>query len=86
MTDIKYYFPGITLIALAVIIVAFPDVLVAMIAATIIFAGAVALYTGHMIRKGFDEQTLIYLVQLLIHSSWSSQFLDGGMIDFKMEQ
>ena len=60
MTAIKYYFPGITLIALAVIIVAFPEVLIAMIAATIIFAGAVALYIGHMIRKGLDEQVYMY--------------------------
>lgn len=60
MTDIKYYFPGITLIALAVIIVAFPEVLVAMIAVTIIFAGAVALYLGHMIRKGLDDQVYMH--------------------------
>ena len=55
MKDIKYYFPGITLIAIAVIIVAFPEVLIAMIAATIIFVGAIALYIGHKMRKGFDE-------------------------------
>jgi len=55
MKDIKYYFPGITLIARAVIIVAFPQILIAMIAATIIFASVLALYIGHMMRKGFDE-------------------------------
>ena len=60
MSDIKYYFPGVTLIALAAIIVAFPEVLIAMIAATVIFAGAVALYIGHMIRKGFDEQLYMH--------------------------
>ena len=55
MNDIKYYFPGISLITIAVIIVAFPEVLIAMIAATIIFAGVIALYIGHKMRKGFDE-------------------------------
>jgi len=60
MKDIQYYIPGIALIALAVIIVAFPEVLVAMIAATIIFAGAVALYAGHMLRKGFDGQVSMH--------------------------
>jgi hypothetical protein len=81
LTDLKYYFPGITLIALAVIIVAFPEVLVAMIAATIIFAGAVALYIGHMIRKGFDEQTCMqgsafdkFLVGQPIFRRWYDRF------------
>lgn len=55
MRDLKYYVPGITLIAIAVIIVAFPEILIAMIAATIIFAGVIALYIGHKVRKGFDE-------------------------------
>jgi len=59
MENIKYYFPGITLIAIAVIIVAFPEVLIAMIAATIIFAGAIALYIGHKVRKGLDEFSYI---------------------------
>ena len=55
MKNTKYYFPGMTLIALAAIIVAFPEILIVMIAATIIFAGAIALYIGHMMRKGLDE-------------------------------
>ena len=59
MTDIKYYLPGITLITIAVIIVAFPEILIAMIAATIIFAGAIALYIGHKMRKGIDEFSYI---------------------------
>ena len=81
MTDIKYYFPGIALIALAVIIVAFPEVLVAMIAATIIFAGAIALYIGHMVRKGFDEQTYMHgsafdkiLIDQPIFRRWHGRF------------
>jgi len=59
MKDIKYYFPGITLIAIAIIIVAFPQILIAMIAATIIFAGVMALYIGHIMRKGFDKSGYI---------------------------
>ena len=60
MAGIKYYFPGMTLMAMGIIIVAFPEVLVAMVAAAIIFAGAVTLYIGHMIRKGFDDQSDIH--------------------------
>ena len=60
MNDIKYYCPGIALIAIAVIIVAFPEILIAMIAATIIVAGAIALYIGHMMRKGFNEGRYIH--------------------------
>lgn len=81
MTDIKYYFPGIILIALAVVIVAFPEVLVGMIAATIIFAGVIALYTGHVIRKGFDEQTYMhgsafdtFLIDQPIFRRWYGRF------------
>ena len=81
MTNIKYYFPGITLITLAVIIVAFPEVLVAMIAATIIFAGAIALYIGHMLRKGFDEQSYMhgsafdkFLIDQPIFRRWYGRF------------
>ena len=81
MKDLKYYFPGITLIALAVIIVAFPEVLVAMIAATIIFAGAIALYIGHVVRKGVDGQTYMhrsafdaFLIDQPIFRRWYGRF------------
>ena len=50
MQSLKYYLPGIMLILGALVIVAFPEVLVAMVAATIIFAGMGALYLGHMIK------------------------------------
>ena len=60
MRDIKYYFPGITLVAIAVIIVAFPEILIAMIAATILFAGTLALYLGHKVRKGSNGFTLTH--------------------------
>ena len=81
MYDIKYYFPGITLIAIAVIIVAFPEILIAMIAATIIFAGAIALYVGHMMRKGFDELGYIngsafdkFLIDRPLFRRWCNRF------------
>ena len=77
MKDIRYYFPGITLIAIAVIIVSFPQVLIAMISATIIFAGGVALYIGHKMRKGFDEFSYIrgsnfdkFLIDQPLFSRW----------------
>ena len=81
MKDIKYYFPGITLIAIAVIIVAFPEILIAMIAATIIFAGAIALYIGHKMRKGLDEFSYIngstfdkFLIDQPIFRRWYYRF------------
>ena len=81
MTDIKYYFPGITLIAMGIIIVAFPEVLIAIIAATILFAGAVSLYIGHRIRKGFDDQVYMngssfdkFLIGQPIFRRWYTRF------------
>ena len=50
MRSLKYYLPGILLILGAFVIVAFPEILVAMVAATIIFAGLGALYLGHMAK------------------------------------
>lgn len=77
MRDLKYYLPGITLIAIAVIIVAFPVILIAMIAATIIFAGVIALYIGHKVRKGFDEFSYVngsafdkFLIEQPIFRRW----------------
>ncbi len=55
MANLKYYFPGISLIIMAIIIVVFPQILVAMIAATILLAGVASLYIGHKMRRGFDE-------------------------------
>jgi hypothetical protein len=55
MKNIKYYFPGLSLITVALIIVAFPQILIALIGATIICVGFVALYIGHMLRKGLYE-------------------------------
>ena len=55
MKDMRYYCPGISLITVAIIIVAFPQILIALIGATIICAGILALYIGHVMRKSFDE-------------------------------
>ena len=50
-----YYAPGSILILIAIMIVAFPEILVALVAASIIMAGVGALYIGHMIRKSESE-------------------------------
>jgi hypothetical protein len=55
MKDMRYYFPGISLITVAIIIIAFPQILIALLGATIICVGLLALYIGHMLRKGFDQ-------------------------------
>ena len=77
MRDLKYYYPGTILITVAVIIVAFPEILIAMIAATILTAGGVALYIGHKMRKGFDEFSYIngsafdkFLIEQPIFRRW----------------
>ena len=51
MGNLKYYIPGILLILIAIMIVAFPEILVALVAAAIIMAGIGALVVGHVIRK-----------------------------------
>jgi len=55
MRGIKYYFPGIALIILAVMIFAFPEVLVAFVTALVIILGIGALYVGHQKRKSRFE-------------------------------
>ena len=51
MGNLKYYLPGIILILIAIIIVAIPEILIALLAASIIMAGIGALYIGHRVRK-----------------------------------
>ncbi|MDY6950481.1 MAG: hypothetical protein SWE60_03140 [Thermodesulfobacteriota bacterium] len=51
MGSLKYYTPGIVLILMAVMVVAFPEILVALVAAAIIMVGIGALCVGHLIRK-----------------------------------
>ena len=55
MRNLKYYFPGGLLIFMAVMIVAVPEILVALISASIIMVGIGTLYIGHMIRKSEME-------------------------------
>ena len=51
MKNLKYYIPGTALILLSILIIAMPEILVALVAATILTAGLVALHVGHIIKK-----------------------------------
>ena len=51
MTLLRFYFPGIVLILTAVLILAVPEILVAMVSALILIMGFIALVVGHGIRK-----------------------------------
>ena len=55
MANFRFYFPGITLILIAIAIIAVPEILVAFIAAAIIVAGMALLYIGHIARKSEIE-------------------------------
>jgi Flp pilus assembly protein TadB len=51
MSDFRFYFPGVTLILIAIAIIAVPEILVAFIAAAIIMIGIALLYMGHIARR-----------------------------------
>ena len=51
MGNIKYYLPGSILILMALLIVAVPEILIALVAASMIMLGVGALYLGHLLRK-----------------------------------
>jgi ABC-type transport system involved in cytochrome bd biosynthesis fused ATPase/permease subunit len=51
MGNLKYYLPGSILILMALLIVALPEVLIALVAASMIMLGVVGLYIGHAARK-----------------------------------
>jgi len=51
MKRLRFYLPGTLLILTAVLIIAFPAILVAMVSALILMAGFVALAVGHGIQK-----------------------------------
>ena len=55
MQSLKYYLPGIILILIAIMIVAVPEILIGLIAVSIIMAGIGALYIGHKVRKSEVE-------------------------------
>ncbi len=51
MNTVKYYLPGVLLIALAVMVMAVPEILVGMVASFIAVLGISALHIGHRIRR-----------------------------------
>ncbi|MEJ2170295.1 MAG: hypothetical protein P8X90_32745 [Desulfobacterales bacterium] len=51
MTFLRFYLPGIVLISAAVLILTFPEILVALVSALIMITGIIALVIGHGIRK-----------------------------------
>ena len=51
MHKINYYLPGALLILCGVLIAAFPEILIALIASVIIVAGIAVLYLGHRIKE-----------------------------------
>lgn len=60
MKNLRYYTPGILLILLAVVILIVPEILVAFVAASIIFLGICALYLGHILRKSENEYETVF--------------------------
>ena len=51
MRELKYYMPGILMIAIALLVVAVPEILVAFVTAAMIMIGIGLLLLGHRIRK-----------------------------------
>ena len=67
MKRLKYYIPGSTLILAGIIIVAFPEILIALFSSIVIMAGIGALYFGKRLseseqdfenryKKGFEDE------------------------------
>ncbi len=48
MKKLTYYLPGSIIILLGILIVAIPEILIAIVASTIIMLGIVSLYVGHI--------------------------------------
>lgn len=55
MQHFKFYIPGVSLILMAVLIFAIPEILVAMISVFIMTVGVCILYIGHGLRKSEIE-------------------------------
>jgi hypothetical protein len=55
MRSITYYLPGFILINTAILIIVFPEVFIAFLAALMIMVGTGALYIGHVIGKSEIE-------------------------------
>lgn len=74
MNNIRYYIPGIFLILSGILIVAFPEILIALIASIIIIAGIVSLYIGNKIRGSETEY------RRMMGNDWSS---DDNQFDLR---
>ncbi|MDY6972088.1 MAG: hypothetical protein SV775_07145 [Thermodesulfobacteriota bacterium] len=55
MRNMKYYVPGSLLILIAVMIIAVPELFLALAAVSILMAGVGVLYIGHIIRRSETE-------------------------------
>ncbi|GEM_PF-2253387 len=55
LRKLGYYVPGSVLILLGILIVAVPELLVALVAATLITIGIGVLYAAHHVRKLHEE-------------------------------
>ena len=58
MAKIKYYLPGTTLILSGILIVMFPEILIALFASMVIMTGIGALFVGKRLSE--SEQNFIY--------------------------
>lgn len=59
MGNIKYYLPGSILILMAILIVAVPEILIALAAALMIMLGVGGLYIGHVARKSEKDWNVL---------------------------
>lgn len=50
MSGLKYYMPGLGLIGAALLIIVFPQILVALVASLVMMAGIGALWVGKMVK------------------------------------
>jgi len=71
MQNMKYYVPGSILIAIALMIMIFPEILVAFVAALIIMAGVSVLYVGHQMRKSEIESSKFHGWAMDDDKSWN---------------
>lgn len=55
MRNIKFYIPGIFLVLMGIAVIIVPEILIAIVAATIIMSGFAALQVGYMIHKSQND-------------------------------
>ena len=60
MNNFRYYGPGSLMILFALLIVAVPEILVAIVAASMILIGIGALYVGHMMKTSEKQVHRLY--------------------------